>query len=58
MEQHTKPVHLQAHLQFAQSHPKKANLAKEPALFLPFRDTPNFGGHRFQLKSQRRRANT
>ena len=27
----------------------KANLVKEPALFLPFRDTPCFGGHRHSI---------
>ncbi len=47
----------QAHLQGTQSRHTKANLAKEPALFLRFRDTPYFGGHRLQFKSPRRRAN-
>jgi len=35
----------QAHLQGTQSQHTKANLAKEPALFLRFRDTPCFIGH-------------
>lgn len=35
----------QAHLQGTQSRPTKANLAKEPALFQRFWDTPCHGGH-------------
>ena len=35
----------QAHLQGTQSHHTKANLAKEPALFQRFRDTPCHGRH-------------
>lgn len=35
----------QAHLQGTQSQHTKANLAKEPALFQRFRDTPYFFGH-------------
>ncbi len=35
----------QAHLQGTQRQHTKANLAKEPALFLRFRDTPCFVGH-------------
>lgn len=35
----------QAHLHGAQSRHTKANLAKEPALFLRFRDTLRHGGH-------------
>jgi len=35
----------QAHLQGTQSRHTKANLAKEPALFLRFRDTLCHGGH-------------
>lgn len=34
-----------AHLQGTQSRHTKANLAKEPALFPRFLDTPDFGGH-------------
>ena len=40
----------QAHLQGAQSRHTKANLAKEPALFLRFRDTPCHGGHRHSIQ--------
>ena len=40
----------QAHLQGTQSQPTKANLAKEPALFLRFRDTPCHGGHRHSIQ--------
>jgi hypothetical protein len=47
----------QAHLQGAQSRHTKANLAKEPALFPRFRDTPCFVGHSIQFDTARRRAN-
>ena len=40
----------QAHLQGTQSRHTKANLAKEPALFLRFRDTPCHGGHRLSIQ--------
>jgi len=36
----------QAHLQGSQCRHTKPNLAKEPALFLRFWDTPCHGGHR------------
>jgi len=39
----------QAHLQGTQSRHTKANLAKDPALFLCFRDTPRQGGHRLKF---------
>jgi hypothetical protein len=37
-------------LQGTQSRHTKANLAKEPALFLRFRDTPCHGGHRLSIQ--------
>jgi len=37
-------------LQGTQSRHTKANLAKEPALFQRFRDTPCFGGHRLSIQ--------
>jgi hypothetical protein len=40
----------QAHLQGTQSQHTEANLAKEPALFPRFRDTPYFGGHRHSIQ--------
>ena len=40
----------QAHLQGTQSRHTKANLAKEPALFPRFRDTPYFVGHRHSVQ--------
>ena len=40
----------QAHLQGTQSRHTKANLAKEPALFLRFRDTLRFGGNIHSLR--------
>jgi hypothetical protein len=36
----------QAHLQSAQRRHTEANLAKDPALFPRFRDTPYFSGQR------------
>jgi hypothetical protein len=47
----------QAHLQGTQNPYTKANLAKEPALFLRFRDIPCFVGHSIQFDTTRRRAN-
>ena len=41
----------QAHLQGTQSLGTKANLAKEPALFLRFRDTPYLGRHILSIQS-------
>ena len=46
----------QAHLQGTQSRHTKANLAKEPALFPRFLDTPNFGGHRRYSDTPERRV--
>jgi len=40
----------QAHLQGTQCRFTKANLAKEPALFQRFRDTPYFGVHRLSIQ--------
>ncbi len=40
----------QAYLQGTQSQHTKANLAKEPALFQRFRDTPYFVGHRLSIQ--------
>jgi hypothetical protein len=36
--------------QGAQLHHTKANLAKEPALFRRFRDTPYFGGTKLSIQ--------
>ncbi len=47
----------QAHLQGTQSQHTKANLAKEPALFPRFLDTPYFGGHIHYSDTPERRAN-
>src|SRR5438552_6990971 len=41
----------QAHLQGTQSRQTKANLAKEPALFLRFQDTHYFAGHILSVQS-------
>ena len=40
----------QAHLQGTLSRHTKANLAKEPALFLRFRDTLHHGGHKLSIQ--------
>ncbi len=47
----------QAHLQGTQSRHTEANLAKEPALFPRFLDTPYFGGHIRYSDTPERRAN-
>jgi len=44
-------------LQGTQSCHAEANLAKEPALFPRFLDTPNFGGHMRYRDTPERRAN-
>jgi hypothetical protein len=40
----------QAHLQGTQSRHTEANLAKEPALFLRFRDTPYLVGNKLSVR--------
>ena len=47
----------QAHLKGTHTRHTIANLAKEPALFQRFRNTPCLGGHSMQFDTPRRRAN-
>jgi hypothetical protein len=46
----------QAHLQGTQSRHTEANLAKEPALFQRFRDTPCHGGYSLSIQVTKKKG--